>query len=193
MSAGGMTTSGRLINLVIPGGGLILIGSETTGVLIALLFTAAANFAIAAGLLFHDDVSPTWRGLGIGVAIGTYLGAQIRYAQTLRCQRARAAAQRRRAALYEVRCALLAGRLEDAWRAIRPLIGQAEVDLVVAYRLAQVLTARGNGAAALAAWRRVRRLDRHRIYRQEVTENERALAGHAGLGEGADPSAHFEA
>ncbi len=189
MSPGKRATSGRLINLVIPGGGLILIGSETIGVLVALLFTAATNFAIAALLLIPDDVSPTWRGLSLGVAIGTYLGAQIRYAQTVRHTRARGALELRRAALREARCALLAGRAEEAWRVLQPLVEQAESDLVVAYRLAQVLTARGGGAAALAAWRRVRRLDRHRIYRQEVTENERALSAHVG---GADPPAARE-
>jgi hypothetical protein len=186
MSAGNNATSAQLVNLVIPGGGLILIGSETIGVLVALLFTAAANFAIAALLLIPDDVPRTWCGLSVGVAIGTYLGAQIRYAQTVRHQRAGADQALRRAALRDARCALMAGRVEDAWRALQPLVGQAESDLVVAYRLAQVLTARGSGAAALAAWRRVRRLDRHRVYRQEVADNERALSIHAG---GVDPPA----
>jgi len=186
MSAGTIATRGRLINLVVPGGGLILIGSETMGVLIALLFTAAASFAIAASLLFPADFPPTWRGLGIGVAVGTYLGAQIRYAQTVRHQCERAADESRGAALQGVRRALLAGRVEDAWRALQPVVEQAENDLVVAYRLAQVLTAREGGAAALAAWRRVRRLDRHRIYWREVVENERLLSAHAG---GADPPA----
>jgi hypothetical protein len=170
-------TRGQLINLVIPGGGLILIGSETIGVLVALLFTVAANYAIAALLLIPDEVPATWRGLSLGVAIGTYLGAQIRYAQTVRHGRASAAREQRGAALRAARGALLAGRVEDAWRAIQPLAEQAESDLVVAYRLAQVLTAREGSAAALAAWRRVRRLDRHRIYRQEVAENERTLSG----------------
>lgn len=182
-------TGGRLANLVIPGGGLILIGSEITGVLVALLFTAAASFALAVCLLFPDDVSPSWRGLGVGVAIGTYVGAQVRYAQSVRELRARATGQLRRAVLSDVRCALLAGQVEDAWRALQPLREQAESDLVLAYRLAQVLTARGDGAAALAAWRRVRRLDRHRIYRQELAENERALLGRSDPDRGEDPPA----
>ncbi|MFQ5806174.1 MAG: hypothetical protein ACE5I3_06980 [Phycisphaerae bacterium] len=175
MNVGGAVASGRLINLLVPGGGLILIGSETMGVLVALLFTAAATFAIAAVLLFPDDVLPTWRGLGIGVAIGTYLGAQIRYAQTVRSQREQAAEERRRVALEHARRALLAGRVDDAWQALQPLVERAESDLVLAYRLAQVLTARGDVAGARAAWRRVRRLDRHRLYRQEVVENKGAL------------------
>jgi len=154
---------------------LILIGRETLGVMIAILFTMTACYALAATLLFPDDTSATWRGLSIGVAIGTYLGAQIRYAQTVRCQADEAFGDLRRAALRAARGALREGRAEDAWNALRPLLPQAETDLLVAYRVAQVLTARGDRLAALNAWRRVGRLDRHRIYRQEVLENEQAL------------------
>lgn len=180
MSAGKALTFARIVNLLIPGGGLILVGSTASGMLVALLFTAAANLGLAAILLFPDDVSPTWRGLGLGVAIGTYFGAQLRYAQSVRDQRRRSAAELRQIALRDVYTALREGRVEEAWRALQPLAEQAEDDLVLAYRLAQVLTARGDGPEALAAWRRVRRLDRHRIYRQEVAENERALLDGAG-------------
>jgi hypothetical protein len=177
---------GQAVNLLVPGGGLILIGSVPLGVLVAALFTVAAHFAVAASLLFPDDVPPTWRGLGIGLAIGSYLGAQMRYAQTVRSQRARAAAERRHAALRDARLALLAGRADDAWRAIQPLAERVEDDLVLAYRFAQVLTARGDHAAALEAWQRVRRLDRHRIYRQEVARNEQVLSGLTGVATGQD-------
>jgi hypothetical protein len=191
MSAESNLTRGHLVNLLIPGGGLILVGSEVIGVLVALLFTVSASFALAVSLLFPDDLSPSWRGLGIGVAIGTYLGAQIRLAQTVRYRRERLAEGLRRRALREARAALLAGRVEDAWRALQPLAAHVEHDLVLAYRFAQVLTARGDGPAALAAWRRVRRLDRHRIYRQEVVEHERVLSGSPGVASGADgPGTH---
>jgi hypothetical protein len=176
MSADKITTVARLINLVIPGGGLILIGSEAIGVLIATLFTASADLAIAASLLFPDDFASTWRGLAIGVAIGTYIGAQVRYAQTVRCRGQRLAESRRHAALRDARVALAAGRVSDAWCALQPLADEAERDVALAYRWAQVLTAKGSGAAAQAAWRRVRRLDRHRIYYQEIAENERMLS-----------------
>ena len=167
---------GRLVNLVVPGGGLILVGSELLGVIVGLLFAATAGFALAATLLIPADVPATWRGLGIGVAIGTYLGAQIRFAQTLRERGAQASAERRRAALRAARSALLEGRVEAAWDSLAPLRDEFESDLVLAYRAAQVLTARGDGSAALVAWRRVRRLDRHRVYRREVLENEQALS-----------------
>jgi hypothetical protein len=177
MSAKPIAYCARLVNLVIPGGGLILIGSEITGTLVAVLFTAAACFSLGTSLAFPDDVSATWRGLGIGVALGTYVGAQVRFAQTLRYERGRASDELRRVALRDARDALSVGRVEDAWRSLQPIVRRVEADLLLAYRVAQVLTARGDDVAALRAWRRVRRLDRHRIYRQEVNEQERALSG----------------
>lgn len=174
-------TGSRLINLVIPGGGLILIGSELLGVLIAALFTLSASYALAATLLFPDDTSATWRGLGLGVALGSYLGAQLRYAQSVRHQADQADADLRHAALRAARGALADGRADLAWEAVQPVLPQAEGDLLVAYRVAQVLTARGAGHAALSAWRRVRRLDRHRIYREEVRVNEQTLASELGI------------
>jgi hypothetical protein len=175
MNTGRTIAGSRLINLVVPGGGLILIGHELLGVLIAILFTITTGYALAATLLFPDDTSAIWRGLGIGVAIGTYLGAQIRYAQTVRYQADQAFGDLRRDALGDARCALREGRTEDAWNALQPVVPLAETDLLVAYRVAQVLTARGDGLAALHAWRRVRRLDRHRIYRDEVHAHEQIL------------------
>jgi hypothetical protein len=177
MSTARPTSLALVVNLVIPGGGLIAIGSEALGVLIATLFTLTANFAIVSSFLLPDEVSPTWRGLSIGLAIGTYLGAQVRYAQTVRDQRKQAAAKLRRAILTDVRAALSAGCADDAWRAIQPLMEQAERDLVVAYRVAQVLTAREDVRGALRAWQRVRRLDRHRVYGQQIRQNERVLRG----------------
>jgi hypothetical protein len=184
MGAGRGMTGSRLVNLVVPGGGLILIGHETLGVLIGVLFTLSAGYALAATLLFPDDTSTTWRGLGIGVALGTYIGAQIRYAQTVRYEADQAFGDLRRSALGAARRALDAGRADEAWALLQPLLPQVETDLLVAYRVAQVLTARGDGGAALRAWRRVGRLDRHRIYREEVHVNERALARQLGPGEG---------
>ena len=188
MSAAPTVTIGRLANLVIPGGGLILIGSETVGVVIALLFTGAANLTIAASFVFPDDFSSTWRGLGMGVAAVTYLGAQFRYAQTVRDRHDQAVRKRRGAALGAARAALNGGHLDQAWLALEPLVEQAEQDLVLAYRIAQVLTARGDRAAAAAAWRRVRRLDRHRIYRQEVNQGEHGLSAPKGGLSGMDSS-----
>jgi len=177
----------RVANLLVPGGGLVLAGSLTPGVAIALLFIAAANFAVGANLLFPDDFAPTWRGLGVGVAIGIYLGAQLRLAQSLRDARRQRARDRRVQALRTARSALAVGQVDQAWQALEPLAEQVEQDLVLAYWVAQVLTARGDGPAALAAWRRVRLLDHHHIYRREIEQAQRVLTAAAGRGTSETP------
>jgi len=171
----------RWVNLLIPGGGLILIGDCAYGVLAALLFTLAASLLLAGAYLFPDDVSRLWRALALGGVIGAYGGAQIRYAQTVRLQAEQAFWDLRSAALKRVRRALAAGRADEAWTELTPMMREAETDLLIAYLAAQVLTRRKDGFAALNAWRRVRRLDRHRIYRQETRENTLILAQYLGV------------
>jgi len=160
----------------VPGGGLILLGAETTGVVIALLFTAAASYAIAVNLLMPAGFTPMWRNLWLGVALGTWVGAQVRLGQTLRHRQTAARTAARRAALRKTQLALQEGRLDDAWEAISHLAEESPNDLMVAYRLAQVLTARGEAAAAAQAWERLWRLDRHRLYRAELEAARRELA-----------------
>ena len=163
------------INLLIPGGGLMMIGRVWFGLVIALLFGLVANCALAFSLLFPDDV-PSWAGgLTTGLAGGTYLGAQLRFAQTVRSRHREAAIAHRRQALEAARACLAAGQYGQAWEAIRPLAAQAERDLLVAYRVAQVLTAKQDVNAALDAWHLVRRLDCHHIYREQIASNERTL------------------
>lgn len=175
MKSSALSAVGRMVNLVVPGGGLILIGYEALGMLVAVLFSASTCYVIAAGLLFPDDTTIAWRNLILGIALGTWVGAQIRYAQSVRHLREEAADARRRKSLRETQAALREDRVGDAWRAIKPLAELAESDLALAYRLAQVQSARGEYARARQAWRRVRRLDRHRIYRAETLAAERAL------------------
>jgi hypothetical protein len=168
-------SAARWLNLLIPGGGLIMVGHVWLGLVVAAAFTACANSALAMGLLFPDDL-PAWvGGLSIGVAGGTYLGAQLRLAQTVRSRRRDAATARRRRALEAARVHLAGGEYEQAWEAIRTLAEQADRDLLLAYRVAQVLTAKKDVDEALRAWHLVRSLDRHHVYREQILTNERAL------------------
>ena len=178
---------GRVVNLLIPGGGLIMVGNEILGVLVAVLFTASASYAIAAWLLFPDDTTGAWRSLILGIALGTYVGSQIRYAQTVRHQRDLSAAAIRRSALRDCQVAMRENRLDDAWNAISRVATLADVDLAVAYRIAQVQSARGDEAEARRAWTRLRRLDRHRIYWAEFTAAERALDAGGQPGKAGNP------
>ncbi len=163
------------VNLVLPGAGLVLCGAIASGLMVGLLVAAGANLALAALLLFPDDFSRTVQAVIIGLAVGSYFGAQLRLSQTQRQIRAQAAGEARRRTLRRTSELLANGEPAAALEALRPLADRAHDDLLVAYRMAQTLTVAGDVLAARVAWQRVRQLDRHGIYRDQVRENERAL------------------
>ncbi|MBU0641267.1 MAG: hypothetical protein KKB50_20605 [Planctomycetes bacterium] len=175
MAAGAEATWARCVNLVMPGGGLILLGRVSSGVLIGLLFAVSANLAVWTTLLVPDNASLWVTGLCVGVSGGTYLGAQLRLTQTVRAQQRAAAAAARRQALRDVRAHIQAGDTERALLALEPIAAQAEYDLFVAYRLAQVLTMAGDARGAHTVWQWVRRLDTDRLYGDEARRNEQTL------------------
>jgi hypothetical protein len=172
--------SAAAVNLILPGGGMILIGAVWRGLLVGMLFAACANFAVVATLLFPDEYSRLTRLFGIGLAVGGYLGAQVRFAQTVRGLRQQGLDDLRRRCLRQARELLLRGSSVRALEQIQPLAELVPDDLHVAYRLAQALTATGDVAAARAAWRRLGELDRHGVYRREVQQHERGL-GRVGM------------
>ena len=158
------------VNLLLPGGGLILLGAVGSGLLAGLLFIACANFALLAVLLFPDDFSGTTQALGIGLAAGAYVGAQVRVMAQVRRLRAEGTAARRRRALWAARDCLARGEAARAVEALRPLVEEDAQDLLVSYQWAQALTAAGEVTRARDAWQQVRRLDRHGIYKQHIPE-----------------------
>jgi len=164
-----------LVNLLVPGSGLILHGDVLTGLVFCLLLTIVANLYLAGWLLIPDEVPPRWRLTALIVAAGTYALAQLRCAHRLRRERRHRELLQRREVLAAVQRLLIQDQPARAWELLQPLAGLAEDDLLVAWRVAQVLTAKRDVEAALAAWQRLRRLDRHHLYRTEREHSERLL------------------
>ena len=158
----------RVINLAAPGGGLIVLGQTWTGAVIAVLFAVCANLAVATSLIIPDDV-PRWlAGLAVGLAAGVHVGAQIRLFWTVRSLRRERAATARHDALRDALLLMRQGRFDPARERISGLSHLMETDLLVAYRYAQVITGCDDPTGAGRAWLRVRGLDRHKIYRQDI-------------------------
>lgn len=155
------------LNLLVPGLGIIWLGRAVAGLVFGLVFAACANLAVCAVLLVPGDL-PAWAPpLAIGLATGAYLGCQVQLVRSSREHREAEQQRIRRAALTAVREALERGDYSAGLAALAPVSHLAAQDLLVAFRLAQLLTAVGDTQAALAAWRQVRALDRHHIYRDE--------------------------
>jgi hypothetical protein len=155
-------------NLLVPGAGLVLVGAGWNGVLWGLLFVLLVNAAIAATLLFPDDVSGLTRVACWLAAAGVYCVAQAHFLVAARRARAQQTASQRREVLSEVRRLLAEGRAEEALAAMGALHAERTRDLLVAYLVAQIHTLRGVREEAIQAWRDLRRLDRHRVYREQV-------------------------
>lgn len=171
----------RWANLLLPGSGLVLIDRPVTGLVVGLAFAACANFALLAVLVLPDEFSAGERALGIGLTAGAYIGAQLRLAQTVRGLRAEAATLRRRASLREAHALMDRGEHVQALTLMDALSRDFPDDLLVAYRVAQLLTAVEGETAAQAAWERLRSLDHHGIYRDQIRAHTSGLgAGFAG-------------
>ncbi|MFN0136158.1 MAG: hypothetical protein ACKVS9_08595 [Phycisphaerae bacterium] len=154
----------RLANLFVPGCGLLLLGHGTVGVVVGVVFAAAANLALAGRLLFPDEVPWLIQNLAILAAATLYIVSQWLLIQAVRGETRREYESRRRDILGRVADALRSTDGDAAWRALGPLQSDIEHDLLIAYRAAQILDLRGDAIAAREAWARVRRLDRHRVY-----------------------------
>lgn len=163
-------------NLILPGAGLILLGRVWSGLFRGVVFAVCANLVILALFIIPAEVSRGLQALIVGVTVGVYVGAQLRYAHALRERHDEARAAERRTRLESARRYLAEGDAIAALESLVPIADDAEHDLVVAFRLAQALTAAGDVDSARVAWRRVRQLDRHGIYRAQVRENERNLS-----------------
>lgn len=164
---------GWLVNVLVPGGGVILIGGVVPGLLVGALFAVQANLLLAGLFIVPDELPQPGFGVVAVLAVLTYATAQAWYARELRRGRALLHDLRRRC-VAEAQRRLAAGDADGAHAALARVASAAEYDLLVAVRVAQVLTARGEVEAARAAWARVRRLDRHRIYREQIARAERA-------------------
>ena len=162
------------LNLLLPGAGLILCGYTPHGLVGGLVFAACANFALASTLLFPDDVPALARTASLALATCGYVALQWGQLRAEYAHRRRTAAEKRAAALRAVQRLLAAGDLSKARATLAALANERPDDLHVAYRLAEVLSASGDAAAAAAAWQRVRKLDRDGIYRAQWRATEYA-------------------
>lgn len=165
-----------LVNLLIPGSAVILVGGPLPGALLALLYAAAASFAIWAVWIVPDSAAPWMTGIAVAFAAAAFVAGQLQLAQSLRRRRAERATDARRRVLQRVARCIDDGAYREALEALRPLQAAARQDLLVSFRVAQVLTLARIVPEAEAAWRHLRAIDIHHIYRDEISGYEALLA-----------------
>ncbi|MCG3129016.1 MAG: hypothetical protein CHACPFDD_03912 [Phycisphaerae bacterium] len=153
-------------NLLAPGAGVILLGHVLSGLSIGLVFAALANLTVCAVLLFPDDFSAAAAATIVALTAASYLAAQAWMDVIHRRQRRQRLLDERREALAAAHERMQAGDYAAALDELRRLEHALEHDILIAYRTAQILTHLGDPSAA-AAWRRVRQLDPHHVFRAD--------------------------
>lgn len=163
----------RLLNLVVPGAGLILVGRVLIGWALALAFAITANLAVFVLYIIPAEVNNGVRAAFIGSAAVLYIAAQGLFATAARYGFQAAVDTRLRSALVAANRFIADGDLRAALRALQDLPPPLESDLLVVLRVAQVLTALGDHSAAQAACERLRQLDRHGLCRADLAQMSR--------------------
>lgn len=169
-----------ILNILLPGVGVVLTGSIVSGLTVGLLVTAALNFIIW-GLWLTPASTAAWMiGVAVAGAAGGFAAAQVQLAQALRLRDGQAAASRRRKLLAEICGHIERGAYEAAAPLAVDLAKDDGHDLHAAFRVAQVLTRVGWADSARSACQRLRVLDIHHVYRRELQQFEQTLSGGSG-------------
>lgn len=155
-----------LLNLLLPGTGLIIRRREWFGLFIALFFALCCNVAIA-GLHIAPAAVPHWLShVAVLLVAMTWLLAQIfLYRQGREEQRTAHALEN---ILREIQLALDANNVELAGEAVESGLALNEESVELQVLRAQVAKRSGNERALHDACRRVRKLDRHKRYAAEI-------------------------
>ncbi len=150
--------SAFLVNLVIPGTGLIWARREWFGVLLALLFGICAQLALAA-IFFAPAAVPDSFATFAAVAAGVvWLVAQLALARRVRWLTSDDARARFDLLLGDARRARDAGDIETARLAYRGALDINDEDLTANLEYARLIDST-DPVAARRAWRRVHDLD----------------------------------
>jgi hypothetical protein len=155
-----------LLNLLLPGTGLILRRREWLGFLVAVVFGLLGNLALA-GLLIAPEALPGWL---IRSALG---GAGLVWisAQAMLWRQGVLAAARARGLeliLQQARAALAAHDAEGARLCLESGLALDDESVEVHVLWARLFTIEGDDSGRQRAWRRVLELDLRRVYRAEA-------------------------
>ncbi len=159
------------LNLVLPGGGLILLDATAIGVLFGAAFILLLNLALTAAFITPDDFARTGRLAAVAALVLIYAVAQA----AMRSQLRRSSEARRAAALRQVLCEVeqLAtnGDAAAALTRLELLATERPDDLLILHWRATLLTALGRTNEAQRTWAHLRRADRHGLFRDVIRAN----------------------
>jgi hypothetical protein len=160
--------SAIVVNLVIPGGGMIILRREWLGMAIVLLFVLFAQIAVFGWLIVPLDV-PTWIAWSAGVAAAVIWAVS----QWLAVVRLRFLASPELAAeLAELEARARAAMSREDWNEARQSLLVAtrldDENVALAALQAELLTRAGNTRGARRIWKRVLAMAPDGAYREQA-------------------------
>ncbi len=155
-----------LLNLILPGAGLIVRRREWLGVALALVFGISGNVALA-GLLIAPEALPAWMpAAAIVLCVLAWVGSQVLL--RLQCRRLENCAKGVEALLAASRAALADGDINLAQESLESAVSLDEEHVEVNVLWARLCQQQGKPTEARQWWSRVAELDVRRRYRAEV-------------------------
>lgn len=155
-----------LLNLVLPGAGLIVRRREWLGVVLALVFGICGNVALA-GLLIAPDAIPSWTPwLAVSICVLTWFASQGLL--WLQCRRLTDCARGIESLLSATRAALDQGDIDAALNSLESAVSLDEEHVEVNVLWARLCERQGRSSEARRWWNRVVELDVQRRYRSEA-------------------------
>lgn len=155
-----------VINLFVPGAGLIVLRRQWLGLALSVLFGLLAQIVIFGLLIVPEDV-PRWAVfVSAFAALGTWALAQWLAISRVRFVASPGLEGELRALCGRAREALVGEDWTEARRTLLVASDLNDEDLELAVLWAELMTATGQVSEARRWWHRVLRLDRARVHRQ---------------------------
>ena len=159
-----------VVNLLLPGSGMILARQHWSGLAVVVLFTTAAQISLWAVWIAPGAI-PQWvTTICLGGVAALWATAQVKLAARIRVlsDPTRISQIRTCYELYDQ--ATADGRYDDARGALDVALTVDDENPETYLRLARLSAIIGKYDEARHAWRLVDKLDRSRIFRREMTE-----------------------
>ena len=164
-----------LLNLILPGTGLIILRREWLGLTMAIVFAICGNVAMAGTWIAPEAIPADLVRLSLALAVVFWMLSQYLFHRQGRILSRTAHGVEN--VLAEARAAMDAGQLALARRALDSGLALDDEHLELRVLRARLFGLEGDEQAMHREWRRVLRLDRRRVYSGEAQTTLQASTG----------------